>query len=175
MSLGDELGFARPIARPSHATVLEVMVTASLLSREGERVLRRLGLSEPQFNVLMLLAYQSDGDGLDQTSLGRMLVVNRSNVTGLVDRLEAAGWVTRRGDPSDRRVRQVALTPEGRRVLARAEEVYLARVEQVAGGLSASDRRQLSRLLESMRGAVRRPATANAPRAASRRWSGGLE
>jgi DNA-binding MarR family transcriptional regulator len=158
MTLAEELGFRKPIEEPAHEALLEVVVTSDLLSKEGERVVRPFGITEPQFNVLMLLAWQSSGGEMDQTSLGRMLVVNRSNVTGLVDRLEQAGLVSRSLDPSDRRVRLLRLTVEGRRVLARAEEAYVERVHEVMSVLSAAEQRQLGNLL----GRIRRAAAEGA-------------
>jgi DNA-binding MarR family transcriptional regulator len=155
MSLHDELGFSRRIRLPAHALLLEVVVTAGLLFKELERVVRSRGLTAAQFDILMLLAYQGEGGVLDQTRLGRMLVVNRSNVTGLVDRMEAARLVERLPDPSDRRVRRVRVTAAGRRALGAAERPYLRRVEEVVARLSAGDREGLSRLLETLRAGIR--------------------
>ena len=151
MALHHDLGFSRPIRHPAHALLLEVVVTAGLLFKELERVARERGLTGAQFDILMLLAYQGDGGALDQTRLGRMLVVNRSNVSGLVDRMEAAGLVARRPDPSDRRVRRVQITTAGRRALGAAERPYLARVEEVVAALPPADREKMSRLLERLR------------------------
>ncbi|MCX7019480.1 MAG: MarR family transcriptional regulator [Candidatus Sumerlaeota bacterium] len=46
-----------------------------------------------------------------------------SNVTGLIDRMEKAGWVERAADTADRRVKRLRLTADGRRLIQRAEEV----------------------------------------------------
>ena len=75
-----------------------------------------------------------------------------SNITGLADRLEERGLVERQADPSDRRVKGLALTPEG----ARVRDEFLARLmeppEEIAG-LSAADQRALR---DSLRRALRR-------------------
>lgn len=55
-----------------------------------------------------------------QLSLAKQLGVDRTVMTYLIDDLETAGMVARRADPNDRRVRQVVLTEQGERVLARA-------------------------------------------------------
>jgi DNA-binding MarR family transcriptional regulator len=55
----------------------------------------------------------------EPTPMGRIadvLCCDGSTVTWIVDRLEQRGLVERRSDPADRRVRLVALTPEGRRI-----------------------------------------------------------
>ena len=154
MGIREELGFPRPVADPAHEAVLGVLVTADLLAKEGERVVAPHGVTEPQFNVLMLLRYQGERGGLDQTALGRMLVVNRSNVTGLVDRMEAAGLVARAQDPSDRRMKRVSLTAKGRKVAEAAEAPYFARVGEVIGVLTREERRALVRALEKVRAAL---------------------
>jgi DNA-binding MarR family transcriptional regulator len=155
MGLAKELGLPNPIDLENHETVMSVMVTAALFSKEGDRLLKRFGLTDSQFNVLMLLKYQSQGGALDQTTLGRMLVVNRSNVTGLVDRMEQAGWVSREAGADDRRVKLVRLTSEGRRVLASAYKAYAARLKEVAVGLSARETESLLRTLQKLRHGLR--------------------
>lgn len=151
MTLREELGFPNPVKHPSHEALLGLVVTATLLTKEGDRVLRPLGLSDSQFNVLALLRFQADDGSLDQTTLGRMLVVNRSNVTGLVDRMEKAGWVERTSDGNDRRVKRVRLTAEGRRLADATDRKYMARVHAVMGALSEKERESLGKTLEKIR------------------------
>lgn len=78
--------------------------------------------------------------------LARRLGMDASNLTGVVDRLEERGLVERRPDPGDRRVRQLALTPEGER-LRRALEARLMSAPPLLAGLSAGQRRALRDLL----------------------------
>jgi DNA-binding MarR family transcriptional regulator len=80
-----------------------------------------------------------------------MLLVNRSNVTGLVDRMEQAGWVERTADAEDRRVKRVRMTPAGREVLVRAQKAYFARIEEVMGVLPTEAHARLCRMLERVR------------------------
>lgn len=83
---------------------------------------------------------------LSMHELAARLVCDNSNITGLVDRLEARGLVARQPSPEDRRVRHVVLTRAGTRL----RERLLARVEQPVEGLerlSAGEQRQLRDLL----------------------------
>jgi DNA-binding MarR family transcriptional regulator len=155
MSLADELGFPNPRIHTEHEALLNVVLTGALLAKEGDRLLRPFGLTDSQFNVLMLLKHQNPDDGHDQTRLGEMLLVNRSNVTGLIDRMERAGWVTRTDDPSDRRVKRVRLTDAGHTVLRRAEKVYRGRLREVMGILKESENKDLCRMLERVRRQLR--------------------
>jgi len=156
MGLREELGFPNPVENAAHEAVLNVIVTADLLAKEGERIARPHGLTEAQLNVLMILRYQAPEGELDQSTLGHMLVVNRSNVTGLVDRMEEAGWVRRSPDARDRRVKRIVLTAEGKRVLRVAERAYLQRVEEVVRALTPGEQDALRSALEKLRGRLRK-------------------
>lgn len=114
--------------------VSAVMATADAFLRESKRLFRPHGLTGAQYNVLNVVAL-SEG-GLSQRELSDQLVVDRSNVTGLVDRMEAAGWVKRTDHPEDRRVYRIVLTPTGRKLWEAITPRYLAVVRQVTGGLS---------------------------------------
>ncbi len=117
-----------------HELTRAVMTTADTFLREGQRLFRPHGITAAQYNVLSALA--AAGEGISQRELGDLLVVDRSNVTGLVDRMEKAGWVRRSDDPSDRRVYRVMLTPSGRRLWEKISPAYEAVVLQVVDGLT---------------------------------------
>jgi len=154
MSLHTELGL-EPIEYLPHEAVLNIVFTGSLLSKEGDRILKEFGLTDSQFNVLMLLKYQAKDGVLNQTTLGDMLLVNRSNITGLIDRLEQAGCVKRTGDSNDRRVKWVQMTKQGRAVLDKSEEAYYKRIGEIMDDLSDAECKRLCRALESIRGKIR--------------------
>jgi DNA-binding MarR family transcriptional regulator len=83
--------------------------------------------------------------------LAQALACDNSNVTGIVDRLEARGLVERRADPNDRRVKMLVVTPEGaalrRRVKERMEEP-----PEVLKQLTADEQRELRDLLRKALG-----------------------
>lgn len=114
--------------------VSAVMATADAFLRESKRLFRPHGLSGAQYNLLNVVAQAEEG--LSQRELSDHLVVDRSNVTGLLDRMEAAGWVKRMDHPEDRRAYRVVLTAAGRELWAEVTPRYLAVVEQVTGELS---------------------------------------
>lgn len=74
------------------------------------RIASELELSPPQTHVLRCL---SPGQPLPMSSLAETLFCDASNVTGLVDRLEARGLVERQGAEHDRRVKMLALSEAG--------------------------------------------------------------
>jgi MarR family 2-MHQ and catechol resistance regulon transcriptional repressor len=70
--------------------IAAVMATADAFLRESQRLFRPYGLTGAQYNVLNVL--EGAAQGMSQRELSEVLVVDRSNVTGLLDRMEKAGW-----------------------------------------------------------------------------------
>jgi DNA-binding MarR family transcriptional regulator len=81
------------------------------LFKVGELALLPLRITMPQLHLLAVLVYA--GGVLPSTHIARQMVKEAQTITGLVDRMEAAGWVTRLGDPKDRRKTLVSLTNAG--------------------------------------------------------------
>lgn len=139
-----------------------VMATADVFLRESGRLFRPHGLTGAQYNVLNILA--GNGEGMSQRELGDLLVVDRSNVTGLLDRLEKAGWVRREDDPKDRRVYRVSLTPAGRALWEKVHPRYLEVVRQLTEGLTSKKMDhclEVLRHLETSATAWKLPSSAN--------------
>ena len=73
-------------------------------------------------------------------------------ITGLIDRLQQAGFVNRLRCEKDRRVIYVSLTDQGTKILADLDEPLLALHRELMGHLSQGDLKDLVRLLEKLRG-----------------------
>ncbi len=131
--------------------VHDIVATANLFLRESARLFRPHGLTAPQYNVLNLLAGRADGAGYSQRELADTLVVDRSNVTGLLDRMETAGWVRRADDPSDRRVYRVELTPAGKKLWQKVAPGYADVVAQVTARLGEKQMTEALAVLEALR------------------------
>lgn len=141
-----------------------VMATADTFLRESARLFRPYGLTGAQYNVLNILS--DTPNGISQRELGDLLVVDRSNVTGLLDRMEKAGWVQRVDHPQDRRVYQVSLTPAGRALWEKVHLVYLSVIGQVTDGISSkrmSDCIEILSRLEKSATTWKLPAETPAP------------
>jgi DNA-binding MarR family transcriptional regulator len=100
---------------PGYRALMELLRAADTVWNASRVFFERWDLSPSQFNVLNLLRFNPDG--LSQTDLSRQLIMHRSNVTGLVDRLEERGLVARREVAADRRAYNVVLTAAGSRLL----------------------------------------------------------
>jgi DNA-binding MarR family transcriptional regulator len=151
MGLSEELGFPRRLINEDHEALLSVLVTGELLKKESTRLFAPLGITGAQFNVLILLYAQTEDGTMSQSDLGRLLTVHRSNVTGLLDRLERLGLVRRLDDENDRRVYRVALTERGRETARKAENLYLGRIHAIMSVLDPEEWRALSVSLEKIR------------------------
>ena len=95
---------------------------------------------------LKLLHVLEPGLARPMSALAERLFCDASNVTGVVDRLEARGLLERRDDPGDRRVKLIALTDEGASVRERALERLHEPPEAIAR-LSRADQRTLRDVL----------------------------
>ncbi len=100
---------------PRYAALLALLRAADTVWNASRVFFDRWKLSPSQFNVLNLL--RLNPAGLSQTDLSRQLIMHRSNLTGLLDRLEKRGLVARRDVAADRRAYNVVLTPAGARLL----------------------------------------------------------
>jgi MarR family transcriptional regulator, lower aerobic nicotinate degradation pathway regulator len=103
-----------------------------------------IGLTPALFGVLNVLGAR---DGAIQQELGSAMGIDPSTMVSLIDQLESAGLARRRPHPDDRRARQVSITPKGRRLLQRARDVAFEAEDEVLGGLTSAERRELLMLL----------------------------
>jgi MarR family transcriptional regulator, organic hydroperoxide resistance regulator len=91
---------------------------------------RELDFSPVQLHSLRML---EPGVETPMRALAQQLFCDPSNVTGIVDRLEARGLIERRGSQTDRRVRIIRLTAEGQRVRAEVVARMSSPPEEIAG------------------------------------------
>lgn len=82
--------------------------------------------------------------------LARLLGLDKSSVTGLVDRAERRGLVARAPSAADRRAVRVSLTAEGRSLMSTAAGRFATDVSAMLGHLTARDRDSLSRLISRL-------------------------
>jgi MarR family transcriptional regulator for hemolysin len=107
-------------------------------------VLGSVGLTPALFALLNVIGARQ---GAIQQELGSALGIDRSTMVSLIDQLESAGLATRRPSATDRRAREIAITPKGRRLLRRARGLVSQVQDEVLTGLTAEERRELLALL----------------------------
>jgi MarR family transcriptional regulator, transcriptional regulator for hemolysin len=121
---------------------------ARLLRTEFDRRVRRLGITRGQWLVLTRLHRRP---GASHSELAEMMEVEKATAGRMIDRLVANGWVERRTQRDDRRVKRVYLTREAERVHKRIWRVAEATVEAALADLSASESKQLMALLQRIK------------------------
>ncbi len=114
---------------PGYRALMELLRTADTVWNASRVFFERWDLSPSQFNVLNLLHFNPDG--LSQTDLSRQLIMHRSILTWLVDRLEKRGLVARQEVAADRRAYSVVLTAAGTRLLRDILPRYYEEAAQV--------------------------------------------
>ena len=118
--------------------------------RAIEALLKPLGLTLSRFEILLVLSFTRSG-ALPIMRLRDVLMIHGSSVTYLVDRLEAAGLVSRESQPADRRVSLVRLTGDGRELVERASHLLAERGFGPFGALDEERVELLSGLLAELR------------------------
>jgi DNA-binding MarR family transcriptional regulator len=115
-----------------------------------------LGLTPALFAILNVLGAR---EGTIQQQLSSDMGIDPSAMVKLINELEDAGLADRRRRPNDRRAWEVTITPKGRRALQRARRLASQVEDEVLGGLTATDRRQLLTLLrQALTSAPSQPA-----------------
>lgn len=123
---------------------------AALVARIAGEVESATGLPLSWYDVLLELN-AADRRRLHMQELGNRVVLSRSQVSRIVDRVEAAGLVVRQADPDDRRATFAAITPKGRETLRRVAPVYLASIQRhFTSHLNDAQLRAVHRALEHL-------------------------
>ena len=155
MSLADELGLKGPIVLLAHEGLLNIYFTASQLKKRADEFFRPFGLTDVQFNLMMLLEHQTaPGEGLTQAKLSEMMLVNRANITSLIDRMEKSELVKRTSLANDRRCNIIKLTEQGSKTLEKVEPLYADEVKNIMAALEETDQKNLIAMLENIRGKI---------------------
>jgi DNA-binding MarR family transcriptional regulator len=137
-----------PVHTPTRAElacqVAEALLgVADALRQRIDAEMGRLGLTPAAARALHALDPDRPQPARD---LAEQLACDRSNVTGLADRLEEAGLVERRVDPADRRVKSLVVTPAGRRMQVEIERL-VGECSTLLGELGEADLRSLQEML----------------------------
>lgn len=113
-----------------------------------DNFMKPLGVTRSQWWVLANL---SRHDGMIQSDLAAILELGKAALGGLVDRLEAAGFIERRPDVHDRRVNRVYLTSKGNQTVKEMRELSHDMSEQILEGLDHEQRMALAEMLNRVK------------------------
>lgn len=125
----------RPSESPSVPITIEEMVDGfHRMQVEHARVVQHVGvqsgLNPTDVRVLKYLGLTTAGDeAATPKSVGAYLQMSRGAVTALLDRLESRGLLERSGNPKDRRITFLRLTPQGVMIVDRVRDAYARAIE----------------------------------------------
>jgi len=147
--LQQELKKKRPFESPEQEAALSLLRSSDQLQICFARLFRDHGLTPSQYNILRIL--RGEGKPLPILEIASRTVAVVPGITGLIDRLEQAGFVNRVRCEKDRRVIYVALTDHGTRTLAALDGPLVALHRKLLGHLSQGELKELIRVLEKVR------------------------
>ena len=102
------------------------------------------GLTNMQHLVLEALWYQ---EGFTAAELGKNLILDKATMSGVIDRLNEAGWLERRPDPEDGRVQRLYPSPKANEMKEALIGVRQAVNDELLSGFSAEERVLFKRFL----------------------------
>jgi DNA-binding MarR family transcriptional regulator len=117
-------------------------------SRQLYGVITELDISITQMKTLHAL--DECADEVSVKELADRLGLSLPGASRMVDGLLRRGWLERREDPADRRMKRVGITPDGRKVIDRIETARLAGLENYAASLTPGQRGRLSSALSDL-------------------------
>lgn len=123
-----------------------MLYVADRIENRLGRLFREYGLTNSQYNVLRIL--RGEGKPLPALEIAKRMIQVVPAITGLIDRLEKQGLVTRRRCENDRRVIHIELTKVGRSVLAKIDKPLERLHNELLGRMTKRDLADLKTLLE---------------------------
>jgi DNA-binding MarR family transcriptional regulator len=135
-------------AKQPPMNLMGILHAAHAAENEIEAKLNAAGLSFAK--LLALKALADAGEPIPLGQLAERLACVKSNITQLIDRLEADGFVARKSDPQDRRAKLAVLTAAGRRACEEGTRVQAEAERDVLAGLSRDELKQLHGLMAKL-------------------------
>jgi DNA-binding MarR family transcriptional regulator len=142
------------LTSPEEEVYISIIRTAEALTWGVSETLKGADLTPAQYNVLRILRGAAD-EGATCGQISERMVTKDSDITRLLERLEARGLITRARDGQDKRFITVRITPEGLGLLASLDEPIAQCHKRQIGHLGKERLASLGKLLDAAREAGR--------------------
>jgi DNA-binding MarR family transcriptional regulator len=109
------------------------------MNNSVNRILRESGLADISVAYFGVLQALWDVDGVSITDLGERVQLEKSTMTSLIDRMEGAGLVRRDDHPTDRRAYRICITPRGRELEEKLDQVVAEAYHRLTAGVPEKD------------------------------------
>jgi DNA-binding MarR family transcriptional regulator len=103
------------------------------------RILKERNLPDISVAYFAVLQALWENDGLSISDLGEKVQLEKSTMTSLIDRMEAAGLLRREDHPTDRRAYKICLTARGREMEANLDQVVTEAYDRLTRGIAGED------------------------------------
>ena len=103
--------------------MMAIVRVAERFKKESAAIFKNYGLTFPQYNVLRVLDASKNGQNMVR-DINRIMLVSGANMTGITKRMEKTGFIIRKSDPNDDRLKWLEITPKGRNVLKDIDEEH---------------------------------------------------
>jgi len=134
--------------------LMAVIRTAELLKKRMGAIFRNYGLTFSQYNVLRILDATSHGKRTISV-VSRIMLVSGANMTGVAKRLEKSGFLIRRGDANDERIKILEITPKGKETLNNIYHEKNEVLKKYMSGVSINDKEELLAKFRQISGNVK--------------------
>lgn len=145
---------ATDLDRLNNDSVRRLINVSEAIIKAADRFFAKFGVTTAQYDILAILKYSQRR--LTQSDLGINRVVSRSNITGILDRLEKIGMVRREGSADDRRIKHISITKKGLDLIERVEDKYFENVKKLVWFLDEKDKKGLVEILDRLERGLRR-------------------
>ncbi len=114
------------------------------------RLVRENGQTDVSVAYFAVLQALWESDRMSITDLGEKAQLEKSTMTSLIDRMEAAGLVRREDHPTDRRAYQICLTPRGKELEEKLDEVVARADRHLTRGIAEEDLQKAIRICKRL-------------------------
>lgn len=145
--------------------LLAMLLVQSSLERRSEAFFQPFGLTASKFNILNLLSIK--GGKMDQSDLVDQLLVGKSSISIVVNRMVRDKLIKRAAHPKDRRQVVLVITEKGSELWRKTAPVYEVKVQEIFGRIPLSHRNQF---LQDLRKLYERISATESSGAAASTW-----
>jgi DNA-binding MarR family transcriptional regulator len=149
MKIEDAIKQRRPFRNPYQQVVVNLVYTTNWLTDHLRTHLKPFGITMQQYNVLRIL--RGAGKPISTSDIRERLLDKMADTSRMVDRLCHKGLVVRSICPTDKRLVDITLSPAGEELLVQLDQRE-DEMDRAAQSLSEAEARQLSELLDKLRG-----------------------
>ena len=121
----------------------------NMLEREIVAYFQKHNFTLPKFNILMIVAFQNEGKGINQVEIGRRLITTAGNVTKLVESLYKDKLLTRVQNRDSRRENIIKITPHGKAFIEKLWPEYDELLKKRTDLISVANQEKMSGILRN--------------------------